>query len=286
MKITATVCVSKGKVRTNNEDNYFLNGSYLEKGAMDVDSSLTAEADTDCQLYAVCDGMGGEADGEEASYIAASSLSQFAEKLSATEDAALIDLLDAYTETVNTQILAYGKRGRMGTTLAMLLMRDDYAYAAHMGDSRIYQIRERQIIAYTADHTEANRLLSLGMITEEQHKNHPMRNALIRYLGMYYPSMQITAELKDLGRLLPGDRFLLCSDGLTDLVSEQGILQAIQGLSARDAAAKLVQCALEAGGTDNVTVMIVDVAAMPWRHRFLDAIASRRSERKDKTITG
>ena len=259
MKIYAAALSDKGCVRANNEDNLFFNGSIKEKDAPSFCSTLNFDGKDGYQIYAVCDGMGGEADGETAAYIAVSALVSLKEKLETATEENIGTLIDVYTEEVNREILAYGKLGHMGTTLALLLIYRNKAYIAHMGDSRIYLIRENEIIALTSDHSEASRLLALGFISEEQYRTHPMKNVITRYLGMYYPDLKITAAIQEPIDIRRKDRFLLCSDGLSDLISTQQILQIASGRSTSEAADDLLVSALTAGGIDNVTVMIVEM---------------------------
>lgn len=259
MKIRAAALSDKGCTRANNEDNIFLDGSFKEKDAPSFCSTLIFDGKDGYQIFAVCDGMGGESDGETAAYIAVSALVSLKEKLQIATEENIGTLIDAYTEEVNQTILAYGKQGHMGTTLVLLLIFGNKAYIAHMGDSRIYLIRENEIIALTSDHSEAGRLLALGFITEEQYRTHPMKNVITRYLGMYYPDLTITAAIQEPIEIRRKDRFLLCSDGLSDLISTQQILQIASGKSTSKAADDLLVSALTAGGIDNVTVMIVDM---------------------------
>lgn len=261
MKITASVCANKGRIRGNNEDNFFLNGVYLEKAKRDVVTRLSAQDDSACQLYAVCDGMGGEMAGEEASYAAVAAMCVLKERLINEPGKAIDELLDVYTEQVNQEILQFGEQGHMGTTLALLCVRDGQARVAHMGDSRIYRLRNGEMLQLTTDHSEGRRLLALGLIDEEKYKVHPMRNAIVRYLGMYYPDMQITAEISEPLELQNGDRFLLCSDGLSDMVSQEDIYRLLGEGSPLEAAQSLEAAALDGGGRDNITVMVVDVGS-------------------------
>lgn len=294
MSISAAVYSHKGYVRNNNEDNFFLNGIFIDKDEMNTGIHTCSDSDAVCQLYAICDGMGGETNGKQASYDAVAALAALKDKLAGASREKLRDLIDDYTAEINKKILGYGLHGHMGTTIAMLLIYNNEAYIAHMGDSRVYLIREKEIIVLTSDHSEAGRLLALGFINDEQYRTHPMRNAIIRYLGMDYPDMKVTAVIQGPLPIQRRDRFLICSDGLSKLVLSQEIIEKAAGKQAAEAVTSLVKCALDAGGTDNITAMIIDIApagrlrrkAENLIHMFAAGSAQSKSGTNDKQPEG
>ena len=126
-------------------------------------------------LFAICDGMGGEALGEQAAYIAVSGLPEIEAALKANPELSLQEAANSYllrTNDVLCQQMRWNGGLRMGTTFSALLLRDDTAQTVNLGDSRIYLIRDNQIFQLTRDHTHAQRLLDLGVITQEEAKNH------------------------------------------------------------------------------------------------------------------
>lgn len=259
MKVCAAVQSHVGYVRRGNEDNFFLNGSYMEKASMTQGGTFSCQSDAPCQVYAVCDGMGGERGGAEASWTAVSGMNELRDEAQTPPR----DRIDAYVGEINQRILAYGAHGHMGTTLTMLHFDRETITVAHLGDSRIYLLRDDTLLRLTQDHSEINRLLSLGLITPEAAKTHPLRHGILRYLGMDYPGMKITPTYAEGFQPLDGDRFLLCSDGVTDMLSDDRIESLLCGGSPKDAAGQIVQAALEAGGVDNTTAMVVDVRITP-----------------------
>lgn len=237
----------------------------------------------DKQVYVVADGMGGHACGEVASRISVDSIAEFyadiereAElkaaykelKEGGTEvseaDAALSSIhqyrLRTAVEYGNRQIYAHASKdprfNDMGTTVVSIAFSGSRVYCAYVGDSRVYRLRGDTLDQLTEDHSLANEFMRLGVLKPEDLPSFPYKNVIVRALGL-----QDEVEVDSLYRTAKaGDRFLLCSDGLTDLVSDEeirAILTEIEG--AKGAAEALVADALELGGLDNVTVMIVDV---------------------------
>ncbi len=143
----------------------------------------------------------------------------------------------------------------MGATVALAWLRETGAHLAHLGDSRIYLFREAQLQQLTEDHSVIALLLRSGEITPEEAQTHPARGQLSRYVGMdgeVYPDVQ-TVQLQ------AGDRLLLCSDGLTNMIPNTQIAQLLQvNAEVLAACQALVHAANTAGGTDNITVLVVD----------------------------
>lgn len=221
-----------GKVREHNEDSF---------GCKD-------------NLFVVADGMGGHRAGEVASSIAVETI--LAGDISRIDEAGLERLiLDA-----NHAILAEAEQNPdlngMGTTVAVLVLFPEKAIVAHVGDSRIYRYTvEGELIRLTDDHSLVAELVKRGELTETEAKDHPQRNMLTRALGT---KGTIEVETMTLP-VRPGDKFLLCSDGLTGMVDEDTIRQVLAGNDAPTVLAEqLVTLAVERGGIDNVTVVIVE----------------------------
>lgn len=226
-----------GKVRSNNQDSGY-------SGA---------------NLFVVADGMGGHAGGDVASTIAVGRMEGLDRPYTSTDDAQA-DLQAAATSAAADLVRASKERPELaglGTTLCAIIMVDDYAVIGHIGDSRIYLFRDEELTQITTDHTFVQRLVDSGRITLEEARYHPRRSVLMRVLS----DMDIAPDL-DMFVMptLPGDRWLLCSDGLSGVVDDPHIAKAMaQGLAPGRTADILLKQALDGGAPDNVTMVIVDV---------------------------
>ncbi|MFG6402535.1 MULTISPECIES: PP2C family protein-serine/threonine phosphatase [unclassified Microbacterium] len=226
-----------GKVRSNNQDSAY-SGS---------------------NLFAVADGMGGHAGGDVASSIAIRRLADVDHPFTSTADAEHA-LRDAIAETAETLIDTVAERPElsgMGTTVSAIVMVDDYAVIAHIGDSRIYLYRDDALTQITTDHTFVQRLVDSGRITPEEARYHPRRSVLMRVLGDMDPDPEVDTFIMP---TQPGDRWLLCSDGLSGVVDDTHTAKALAaGLAPGRTADLLLRQALDGGAPDNVTVVLVDV---------------------------
>ena len=228
-----------GVVRTANQDNYF------------VDDKLG-------RFFIVADGMGGHAGGEEASRIATEIINAY---LQENWDSPLDSevLLKEAVEKANLGIIqdqkVHPERRDMGTTVVVLIFRDEQPLCAHVGDSRLYRSRDKHLEQITDDHTWVGMALKKGEINAEQAKFHPWRHVLSQCLGredLQHIDIQ-EFEVKS------GDRLLICSDGLTEEVTDSQIETALTNLtSCRETAQELIDAAKAAGGSDNITVVIVE----------------------------
>lgn len=222
----------QGKVRAQNEDTF----GYRDN------------------LFVVADGMGGHQAGEIASAITVETIlnavltSDFSNSLKEV----IIKANNAILEEVDRRPELSG----MGTTVAVLLLEEDFAHVTHVGDSRIYQLTNDQLIQLTDDHSLVAELVKNGEITEEEAKIHPQRNILTRALGT---QGKLEIEVNSVP-ILKGDKFLLCSDGLTGMISEPVIKEIISlNEDLQVIAETLVSTANNNGGLDNITVIVVEV---------------------------
>ncbi len=213
-----------------------------------------------CHLLVVADGLSGTACGQVASHLATQTIRQsffstFGSNLTINQR------LEMAIVEANHVILGRAKRDRrcrgMGSTCATLAVADRHAYLAHTGDSRIYLIRDNRIALLTRDHSRAQRMLDDGLISEEEAANHPDRNWLDRALGL---RADITPEVRpDPVRLREKDTFIVCTDGLTNLVRDEEIFRIAQRAEVAPACDALVALANERGGHDNITVAIARI---------------------------
>ena len=261
--ITASVQTDPGCVREANEDS----GRHISPS----DPEILLRKGT---LTIVADGMGGHASGEVASNMAVELISEFyyAENgLSAPE------ALQNAIETANARIyevsVSEERYFGMGTTLVAMVLLDDAAFCAHVGDSRLYRMRGGTLKALTIDHSQVMEMVKHGIITIEQARNHDDKNVILRAVGT---QGAVEVELSEPFAVDPGDTFLLCSDGLSDMVEDAEIEAIIRdGPDVYSACEKLIEAARENGGHDNITAGIVSISAQDNRKAERDVRITR-----------
>lgn len=255
-----------GRKRTHNEDNFLV--------------------DHDLGLYIVCDGMGGHAAGEVASALAVQTIHEemckhaqaLADKVKRGPESELtvkhvLGIMDYAVQRASAKIHAEAakdkkKRG-MGTTCCGLLVLDSYGYIAHVGDSRIYLLRNGDIHQVTVDHTVGNELIRLGMVAADQVHKVPRSNAITRAVGVYEHVEVDTMTLE----ILPNDQFLLASDGLTGYFEDgRNLIPLLMDTDGERAVQSLIDAANAQGGKDNITAVVVRVGSG-------DAIDDSRAKR-------
>lgn len=255
-----------GMVRDNNEDNLYINEIYLERDTKTAEMGLNLETDKCNSIFAVCDGMGGEAMGELASYAAARGLLYLNKALNTRNFLSReykIRAINHYVHATNIELCELMKQvlqQRMGSTLAGLHVFGQRAVTFHIGDSRIYLFRDACLKQLTTDHTEAQRLVRLGAITREQARFHESKHRLTRHFGTLPDEGDLVAEIGDEFELAHGDMLLICSDGLTDMLSDGALEEILMYESGTEAACKcLLEEALKQGGRDNITIILIKV---------------------------
>ncbi len=242
MKRLFTGMTDTGLIRAANQDAYHL--------------------DPDGRFFIVADGMGGHAGGQEASRLATQAI-QSCLDISWDSTIPSQDLLEKSLLEANQAILAdqrqHPERSDMGTTVVVVIFRDEQPLCTHVGDSRLYRLHGSKLEQLTEDHTWVARAMRLGEITPDQARTHPLRHVLAQCLGRE-DLQQI--EVKSLS-VQPGDRLLLCSDGLTEELSDQLITNQLKSIRVCDkAASALIQAAKDHGGRDNITVVIVAIEGL------------------------
>lgn len=217
------------------------------------------DAERDEILLVLADGMGGHRGGATASRMAVGTLG----KLAFDGEGGPRERLHAAIERANAEIHRLASRDTMlrgmGTTLVALLLRPDGpAVAAHVGDSRIYRHREGRLERLTIDHTFAEKLLRQGMLTPEEAETHPGQHQLVRAVGT---DAEVEPDFLELD-LRVGDRYLLCSDGLSSMLDDEELDRlARRSVDPRAVVAWMIDAANQAGGKDNVTAMIASLEA-------------------------
>ncbi len=214
-------------------------------------------------LYVVADGMGGHAGGDIASAITVQELSGLDhgyDTAAEAESSLRRGFLEAQ-ESIADMVAEHSRLAGMGTTVSALAIVGDHAVIAHIGDSRIYRFRDDALDQITSDHTFVQRLVETGRITPEEAAHHPRRSVLMRVLGDIDQSPEVDSDVLD---TRPGDRWLLCSDGLSSYVSDADIRRLLATRADTDDAAEaLLRETLGAGAPDNVTVIVIDVGESP-----------------------
>lgn len=235
MKTSVGVSSDVGRTRQANEDAYLVRDP----------------------LFVVADGMGGHVAGDVASRTAVDRLTEETGDGAPTADS-LASLVRGANAAVFNKARNEPELSGMGTTCTVLLLEGADAHLAHVGDSRAYLFRDDTLQQITEDHTLVQRMVKEGRLNKEEAQRHPQRNIITRVLGVD-PDVSVdtfSVEAK------PGDRFLLCSDGLSSMIDDSAIEAALRrGDPAQETADHLVELANEAGGEDNITVVLVDVLA-------------------------
>lgn len=254
MRITSCGMTDVGVKRTNNEDNYLIND--------------------EINLFVVCDGMGGHAGGEFASAIAVNTIEEVLVAPEVPPGELEVEADDGPVE-VTRERLRYAIRlaGRriyekaveepeykgMGTTSVAVLVDGGNAFIAHVGDSRGYIVRDGRIEQLTEDHSLVNQRIKAGLLTPEEARNHKLKNIITRSLG-YMEDVEIDIQVCAVRR---GDRFILCSDGLSNLVETGEIGEASLDHGPQEACRRLIELACERGGDDNITCVIARIDEVP-----------------------
>lgn len=265
MVIDAGVCTDKGLIRTNNEDNFCLDGRFFPLRRISKGGCVTKRVHGYVQIYAVCDGMGGTEAGETASLAVVEALCALRSNGSALD----ADVISKEFQRVSDVIYeeAVRKKRRTGTTAVAVLIVSDQYQILHVGDSRAYRLRDNNLTRMTKDHSEVQRLLSMGVITDEEVKNHSQRHVINQYLGMPSNETVLSVSVTPGDALKEGDVFLLCSDGITDMLDDDEIERILrEGNTSRQISQALVQAANANGGRDNSTALCLKVDAS--KHRF------------------
>jgi len=257
MRLRAAVVSDRGTVRLSNEDSYF-----LRRG-----------------LYAVSDGMGGAQAGEVASQMACLGLLAL-DPATATGQDLRTAVMNANRAIISGSISQVDLLG-MGTTLTAVLIKDGKAIWAHVGDSRAYLYHDGKLTQLTDDHSWVGEMVRRGELTPAQAASHPHRSVITRALGTDWDLEPDIGEIN----VGPGDRILLCSDGLSNFVLEDEITRILaEGRLPRETAAMLVSAALQAGGDDNVTAIVVDI--LPDVSEGEEAVSGQDDEVGDRILVG
>ena len=231
-----------GKVRSENQDNY--------RAVCLADGTVWA---------VVCDGMGGTAGGKLASHLACQSLEESFSLLESCPAGNELDFVTDALKRANTAVWDHSQQNwrlaGMGTTVVSILVRGNRAFLHHAGDSRCYRIRGGKIEQLTKDHSYVQELVDCGTITKAEAEHHPQKNMITRAVGVD-SHLEVTAQEISVQE---GDLFMLCSDGLTNMVPQSGIMSVLKMTDFYNAPKRLADTANRNGGNDNITVLLLNL---------------------------
>jgi len=248
MKVVSAGLTDVGRKRNHNEDSFLI--------------------DEELQLYVVADGMGGHAGGGKASSLAVETIDRELRRIreagedpfkvdSSLQDSPLPEVIRAAVERACLTIFNTAQEdprlAGMGTTVISLVVRGEHAFFAHVGDSRAYLIRGELIQQISEDHSLVNEQIKAGMITPEEAKHSRYKNIITRSVGF-----EEEVQVDVMGLVCePSDVFLLCSDGLANMMEDRELLEVVRKTPFEEIPKKLVELANERGGDDNITVIVV-----------------------------
>lgn len=255
MKVVSCGITDIGRKRQRNEDSYLVNDKI--------------------GLYIVADGMGGHAGGEFASKIAVSTVEEIIRgedrvksnvptntyldgdqsNAEGQEQDRLKDAINRAGNMIVRRAFEDPELKGMGTTSTVMFVSADKAYIAHVGDSRAYCVRDGEIVQITEDHSLVHEQLKSGLITEEEAKTHQLKNIITRSVGV-----QEEVEVDTIvWKIQPGDSYLLCSDGLSNMMNDDEMQDIINKFDVEQGARELVDLANSRGGEDNITLILLKV---------------------------
>ncbi|HZT60047.1 MAG TPA: Stp1/IreP family PP2C-type Ser/Thr phosphatase [Pyrinomonadaceae bacterium] len=260
-EIVAAVLTDVGCVREINEDS----GRFVRP---DDEASLKNRG----ALLIVADGMGGHSAGEVASGMAVELIPDIYYSSKGEPHRALKEAVEETNRRIHAAAAEDSAKHGMGTTCTALCLLDGQAFAAHVGDSRLYMLREGKVYQLTEDHSAVMEMVKLGIITKEEARHHEDKNVILRALGT---SPEVEVAALDPFSIRVGDKYLLCSDGLYDLVSDEEIGRELSGDDLNEAGQKMIALAKERGGHDNITVGMAAVVPANGAKPVVDLRATR-----------
>ena len=275
--LRAAVISHIGCVRGNNEDNFYFNGDYMEMKEVNDGTMFRAIATRNHHLMCICDGMGGLEGGERASRLVVTGIHALDKPMS-IQDVSIE--IDSFARQVSEQIQqdalkSGGDQTKEGTTLALVYMTGGTMHVANVGDSRVYVLRNGKLIQVSMDHTRIYQMMLAGQLTKEQVRNHPESNRIDHYVGMPKDRISNDFVFHKNCSICNSDRLFLCTDGVSDLMSDEKLEEFLSNNAAPlDAARQIIEYALEMGGKDNSTVIVADVTGAQLPMTTPSAIAA------------
>lgn len=253
-----SIASNVGLVRKQNEDNYYVREiGYRESRGCSVSSKMTMSG---WKIFAVFDGMGGEAYGEEASRLAATALHEYSRNSDIDTASSIVEFVRGYIKLANDricQMIEAKHCNRSGSTLALVLIKDKIAHVFNIGDSRVYHYTSDKITQITEDQTLAMKKLKANIYTEEEARKSSDSHKITSYLGVDNRGVGVPFLSYSPFEFTDG-KLLICSDGLTDMCSDEEIEKILSGAEDNDAE-RLIDAALHNGGEDNVTCIVIAI---------------------------
>ncbi len=239
----------QGLVRKNNEDNFWCANQYLPCVNTGTDELFKGAAQIkDSPVYAIFDGMGGEECGEVASFLVAEGFDQMQGKWSSVTDSKSEDFIQAMCQDLNDKVCSYAcenQVGTMGSTAVFLLFHDQSVFAANVGDSRIYLLKDHKLEQLSKDHVLESQFFHQSLLTQ--------------FLGVPREEALLSPCIREV-KIFEGEQFLLCSDGLTDMFTDQELEEILnQENSPEEKVTYLEQETMKRGAWDNTTIIICQI---------------------------
>jgi len=244
--VVASLLSDVGCVRELNEDS----GACIQPDNPELRASKGS-------LILVADGMGGHSAGEVASRLAVDIITRIYYEDAGDPQSALKKAFREANREIHKAAEKDESKTGMGTTCTALVLQNGTAISAHVGDSRLYLVRRQAIYLMTEDHSAVMEMVKAGLITIEQARHHPNKNVILRAMGSH-PEVEVSSWNAPLP-VRGGDRFVLCSDGLYDLVEDDEIKERVAERDPHSACETLIGLARERGGYDNITVGVIAV---------------------------
>ena len=257
LRVNFAVRSETGYRRTNNEDNFFCNGFYMTSSERDRPFFLAGAAEVPC-VFAVFDGMGGHDCGELASLMCAEILSRHYTRITAGS----CEAVDAFVKEAHRElrVLMAERSIITGTTMAMTVFGKNFFTAYNLGDSRIYSVKKGWLTRINDDHTVAEEMIREGRLSPKHAEDSRWSNMLTKFVGMNGDESYSLPDIYGLLDYEDNKRVLLCSDGLNKMLKHREIAAIVrESGSAADAVNNLTEAALNKGGFDNVTCIVIDV---------------------------
>lgn len=249
MKLVAEGRCGRGLIRKENQDHIFVNGQWRENRTDVYRCKDIAEKG----IYAVCDGMGGEQWGEEAARIAVMCLKSIDVETKSVQDG----LFEANYRIC--ELMRERENVRIGTTAVVFVVSDGIGKIYNIGDSRAYIYRCNTLQQLSHDHNQAQQMVDMGVLTKEQAREHPARHRLTQHLGILPEEFEISPFVYDDFELHSGEFVLLCSDGLTEMLTDSEICLCLQtSISLTEKADALFVDAMQCGGKDNISIILIE----------------------------
>ncbi len=250
-KLIVSLCTDTGNTRKINQDNFYSDGKYNTEPSR---KSLSLSAESDGGLFAVADGMGGEANGEKASLFAVEALNEIKAKFPSADD--INSAVSRANERVCEMITATGSRS--GTTIAAAVIKGKQLNVYNIGDSKCLLYHDGKLDQLSKDHTVTAQMIEAGLITKEEAAADRRRHQLFQHIGISPEEMKISVSQSEGNKLNDGDIVILCSDGMTDGLDDNDIVSIIKSNSDKTVLAQeLVSAALTNGSKDNTTALTV-----------------------------